>query len=163
MKVRTWIGELLSRSLLLGNAAGVHLHGACVDRFPFYCCLTAADDALLDIMLGFLRSRLDKQEMMMQQRKAVSGILRWCESQDEVKVTGNTVQAAAGEHLDWVRVWARMACCARRAPAHLTVPLHFACCRAVPQSRSPTSHAARARSGASATHRRQRGTRMVQP
>ena len=28
MKVRTWIGELLSRSLLLGNAAGVHLHGA---------------------------------------------------------------------------------------------------------------------------------------
>ena len=54
-------------------------------------------------MLGFLRSRLDKQEMMMQQRKAVSGILYWCESQDEVKVTGNTVQAAAGEHLDWVR------------------------------------------------------------
>jgi len=30
MKVRTWIGELLSRSLLLGNAAGIHLHGACV-------------------------------------------------------------------------------------------------------------------------------------
>ena len=54
-------------------------------------------------MLGFLRSRLDKQEMMTQQRKAVSGILRWCESQDEVKVTGNTVRAAAGEHLDWVR------------------------------------------------------------
>ena len=54
-------------------------------------------------MLGFLRSRLDKQEMMMQQRKAVNGILRWCESQDEVKVTGNTVRAAAGEHLDWVR------------------------------------------------------------
>ena len=54
-------------------------------------------------MLGFLRSRLDGQEMMMQQRKAVSGILRWCESQDEVKVTGNTVRAAAGEHLDWVR------------------------------------------------------------
>ena len=54
-------------------------------------------------MLGFLRSRLDKQEMLLQQRKAVSGILRWCESQDEVKVTGNTVQAAAGEHLDWVR------------------------------------------------------------
>ena len=54
-------------------------------------------------MLGFLRSRLDKQEMMLQQRKAVSGILRWCESQDEVKVTGNTVWAAAGEHLDWVR------------------------------------------------------------
>ena len=65
--------------------------------------MTAADDALLDIMLGFLRSRLDKQEMMMQQRKAVNGILRWCESQDEVKVTGNTVRAAAGEHLDWVR------------------------------------------------------------
>ena len=103
MKVRTWISELLSRSLLLGNAAGVHLHGACVDRFPFYCCLTAADDALLDIMLGFLRSRLDKQEMLQQQRKVVSGILRWCESQDEVKVTGNTVRAAAGEHLDWVR------------------------------------------------------------
>ena len=39
----------------------------------------------------------------MQQRKAASGILRWCESQDEVKVTGNTVRAAAGEHLDWVR------------------------------------------------------------
>ena len=97
MRVRTWIGELLSRSLLLGNAAGVHLHGACVKL------LTATDDALLDIMLGFLRSRLDKQEMMMQQRKAASGILRWCESQDEVKVTGNTVRAAAGEHLDWVR------------------------------------------------------------
>ena len=31
MKVRTWVGELLSRSLLLGNAAGIHLHGACVD------------------------------------------------------------------------------------------------------------------------------------
>ena len=28
MKVRTWISKLLSRSLLLGNAAGVHLHGA---------------------------------------------------------------------------------------------------------------------------------------
>ena len=28
MRVRTWIGELLSRSLLLGNAAGIHLHGA---------------------------------------------------------------------------------------------------------------------------------------
>ena len=28
MKVRTWVGELLSRSLLLGNAAGIHLHGA---------------------------------------------------------------------------------------------------------------------------------------
>ena len=40
---------------------------------------------------------------MLQQRKAVSGILRWCDSQDEVKVTGNTVRAAAGEHLDWVR------------------------------------------------------------
>ena len=103
MKVRTWISELLSRSLLLGNAAGVHLHGACVDRFPFYCCLTAADDALLDIMLGFLRSRLDKQEMLQQQRKAASCILRGCESQDEVKMTGNTVRAAAGEHLDWVR------------------------------------------------------------
>ena len=59
--------------------------------------------ASLDIMLGFLRSRLDKQEMMLQQRKAVNGILRWGESQDEIKVTGNTLQAAAGEHLDWVR------------------------------------------------------------
>ena len=59
--------------------------------------------ALLDIMLGFLRSRLDKEQMMVQQRKAVRGILRWCESQDEVKVTGNTITAAAGEHLDWVR------------------------------------------------------------
>ena len=41
MKVRTWIGELLSRSLLLGNAAGVHLHGVYIYRqrsFP----LTAA-------------------------------------------------------------------------------------------------------------------------
>ena len=72
--------------------------------FPLLCFLTAADDALLDIMLGFLRSRLDKQEMLQQQRKAVSGILHWCESQDEVKVTGNPVRAAAGEHLDWVRV-----------------------------------------------------------
>ena len=54
-------------------------------------------------MLGFLRSRLDKQEMLLQQRKAVKGIIRWCESQDEVKVTGNTLTAATGEHLDWVR------------------------------------------------------------
>ena len=28
IKVRTWLGTLLSRSLLLGNAAGIHLHGA---------------------------------------------------------------------------------------------------------------------------------------
>ena len=54
-------------------------------------------------MLGFLRSRLGTQEMLLQQRKAVSGVLAWVESQDEVKVTGNTMQAAAGEHLDWVR------------------------------------------------------------
>ena len=106
MKVRTWIGELLSRSLLLGNAAGIHLHGACVNESVDAALLcTSADSSrcfcLLDIMLGFLRSRLDKQEMMLQQRKAVSGILRWCESQDEVKLTGNTVRAAAGEHLDW--------------------------------------------------------------
>ena len=69
----------------------------CASADSSRCC------CLLDIMLGFLRSRLDKQEMMTQQRKAVSGILRWCESQDEVKVTGNTVRASAGEHLDWVR------------------------------------------------------------
>ena len=73
-------------------------------QLAFLCSDSAPrSTALLDIMLGFLRSRLDGQEMMMQQRKAVSGILRWCESQDEVKVTGNTVRAAAGEHLDWVR------------------------------------------------------------
>ena len=54
-------------------------------------------------MLGFLRSRLGTQEMLLQQRKAVSGVLAWVESQDEVKVTGNTIRAAAGEHLDWVR------------------------------------------------------------
>ena len=59
--------------------------------------------ALVDIMLGFLRSRLDKEQMMVQQRKAVNGILRWCESQNEIKVTGNTIQAVVGEHLDWVR------------------------------------------------------------
>ena len=59
--------------------------------------------ALPDIMLGFLRSRLDDEDMLLQQRKAVKGILRWCELQDEVKVTGNTITAAAGEHLDWVR------------------------------------------------------------
>ena len=58
--------------------------------------------ASIDIMLGFLRSRLDMQEMMLQQRKAVNGILVWCKSQGEVKVTGNTAQAKAGEHLDWV-------------------------------------------------------------
>ena len=28
IKVRMWIAELLSRSLLLGNAAGIHLHGS---------------------------------------------------------------------------------------------------------------------------------------
>ena len=87
-------------------------------------------------MLGFLRSRLDKQEMMMQQRKAVSGILRWCESQDEVKVTGNTVRAAAGEHLDWVR--------AMIVSALFAFLTFTAFCCAVPQSRSRTSHAARA-------------------
>ena len=54
-------------------------------------------------MLGFLRSRLDKEQMMLQQRKAVNGILRWAESQDEIKVTGTTTHAAVGEHLDWVR------------------------------------------------------------
>ena len=54
---------------------------------------------LLDIMLGFLRSRLDKQEMLQQQRKAVTGVISWCESQEEVKVTGNTLRAQAGEHL----------------------------------------------------------------
>ena len=47
MKVRTWIGELLSRSLLLGNAAGIHLHGACVNEssmpLRFALLLTAAD------------------------------------------------------------------------------------------------------------------------
>ena len=46
---------------------------------------------------------------MLQQRKAVDGILAWVDSQDEVKVTGNTHQAAAGEHLDWVRAHARLA------------------------------------------------------
>ena len=35
IKVRSWLGELLSRSLLLGNAAGIHLHGARIgDVFP---------------------------------------------------------------------------------------------------------------------------------
>ena len=67
------------------------------------CDLKMPNGLLVDIMLGFLRSRLDKQEMILQQRKAVTGILRWAESQDELKVTGNTAQAAAGEHLDWVR------------------------------------------------------------
>ena len=46
MRVRTWIGELLSRSLLLGNAAGIHLHGACVNESSMPLCfahlLTAA-------------------------------------------------------------------------------------------------------------------------
>ena len=56
-------------------------------------------------MLGFLRSRLDEEQMLMQQRKAVNGILRWVDSQDEeVKVTGSTSQAQTGEHLDWVRI-----------------------------------------------------------
>ena len=102
IKVRTWLSELLSRSLLLGNAAGIHLHGARTDDVASSSADTS-HHALLDIMLGFLRSRLDKQEMMLQQRKAVHGILRWCELQEEVKVTGTTLQAAAGEHLDWVR------------------------------------------------------------
>ena len=35
MKVRTWISELLSRSLLLGNAAGIHLHGAGISAASF--------------------------------------------------------------------------------------------------------------------------------
>ena len=30
LKVRAWLGELLSRSLLLGNAAAIHVHG----QFP---------------------------------------------------------------------------------------------------------------------------------
>ena len=34
IKVRTWLGELLSRSLLLGNAAGIHLHGTIRSVFP---------------------------------------------------------------------------------------------------------------------------------
>ena len=40
MKVRTWIGELLSRSLLLGNAAAVHLHGPCVDVVSLSLCFS---------------------------------------------------------------------------------------------------------------------------
>ena len=31
IKVRTWIDELISRSLLLGNSAGIHLHGRSSD------------------------------------------------------------------------------------------------------------------------------------
>eukprot|EP00935_MAST-01C_sp_MAST-1C-sp1_P000185 g185.t1 len=80
LKVRAWIGELLSRSLLLGNAAAIHVH---------------------DIMLGFLRARLDKKTMLTQQRRAVRGVLRWCEGQETVKVTGRSNKAASGEHLDW--------------------------------------------------------------
>ena len=41
MRVRAWLGELLSRSLLLGNAAGIHLHGTCVNMLSFYL-LTAS-------------------------------------------------------------------------------------------------------------------------
>ena len=52
-------------------------------------------------MLGFLRSRLDKETMLTQQRRAVKGILSWVNQQTEIKVTGNTNQAAAGEHLHW--------------------------------------------------------------
>eukprot|EP00935_MAST-01C_sp_MAST-1C-sp1_P000302 g302.t1 len=56
-----------------------------------------------DAMLETVIARAGYKDLLqnLQQRKAVSGILRWCESQDEVKVTGNTAQAAAGEHLDW--------------------------------------------------------------
>ena len=92
-------------------------------------------------MLGFLRSRLDKQEMLMQQHKAVGGILHWCEAQDEVKMTGNTVRAATGEHLDWVRAMrilrAMNMCnasdcglCAMRLSVHLStsiVPSRITC------------------------------------
>ena len=31
LKVRSWLTVLLDRSLLLGNAAGIHLHGALLD------------------------------------------------------------------------------------------------------------------------------------
>jgi hypothetical protein len=72
--------QLISRSLLLGNAAGVHLH---------------------DIMLEFVRSRLHPEEMRAQQHRVVSGILRRCKELG-VKFTGSTGAAHAGEHFDWV-------------------------------------------------------------
>ena len=40
IKVRTWLSELLSRSLLLGNAAGIHLHGTQIPDAPFPLLLT---------------------------------------------------------------------------------------------------------------------------
>ena len=44
MKVRTGLGTLLSRSLLLGDAAGIHLHGAWA-RCPFPAFLLTTTDA----------------------------------------------------------------------------------------------------------------------
>ena len=52
-------------------------------------------------MLGFVRSELNKETMFTQQRKAAEGLVEWCESQNGVKVTGNTAAAEAGEELDW--------------------------------------------------------------
>ena len=57
---------------------------------------------MLDIMLGFLRSSLSTEEMIVQQRKAAKGLMKWCEGQNKgVKVTGNAAVAVDGEHLDW--------------------------------------------------------------
>ena len=99
----------------------------------------------LDIMLGFLRSRLDKEQMLQQQRKAVSGILLWCESQDEVQVTGDTIRAEVGEHMDWVRM---MVMCTQK---RLILAVY---CRPVSQSRFGASYATRARPEAPASRGR---------
>ncbi len=79
LRVRSWVEELVSRSLLLGNAAGIHLH---------------------DIVLGYLRSRLPSKEFQDMQRRAVRGLLMWAEA-DGVKTTGDTMTWQQGEEMDW--------------------------------------------------------------
>jgi hypothetical protein len=102
-QVRGWIAELIDRSLLLGNSAGVHLHGAfvCLFLFTHSICEHAFSCLFVDIMLGHVRSRLDHEQMQMQQRNAVRGILRACDEADGFKMTGTTDKAERGEFLDW--------------------------------------------------------------
>ena len=95
---------------------------------------------------------------MLQQRKAVSGILRWCESQDGVKVTGNAVFAAVGEHLDWVRKMIMSATRASDCPCLLSYSTSIALLHTIFNTRS-TCSTCRSRttpkhSGGAATTRR---------
>ena len=69
LKVRQWTQILVDHSLLLGSSDGVHLH---------------------DIVLTYLRKRLSAEEMRLEQRKVLEGLL--AESKERRAVTGRGFQ-----------------------------------------------------------------------